>query len=163
MVDNAAAVIGIELLAAAQGIDFHRPARSAGLEGVHAGHSRRGTILCGRSVLFAGHPSRAVLGQSRTLLRARKAGSRPRGPGACLTNDRRSEGDPDRAGFCDRFPRIADALCKGNDRRKMPSWGGRSRRALVRQAPRPDVPAATEDSHLSQPVFEIFCRAIHRS
>ena len=27
--------------------------------------------------------------------------------GACLTNDRRSEGDPDRAGFCDRFPRIA--------------------------------------------------------
>jgi histidine ammonia-lyase len=37
MVDNAAAVIGIELLAAAQGIDFHRPARSsASLEGVHA-------------------------------------------------------------------------------------------------------------------------------
>ena len=38
MVDNAAAVIGIELLAAAQGIDFHRPSRSsAGLEMVHAG------------------------------------------------------------------------------------------------------------------------------
>jgi histidine ammonia-lyase len=38
MVDNAAAVVGIELLAAAQGIDFHRPARSsAGLEHVHAG------------------------------------------------------------------------------------------------------------------------------
>ncbi len=37
MVDNAAAVIGIELLAAAQGIDFHRPARSsAALEKVHA-------------------------------------------------------------------------------------------------------------------------------
>jgi histidine ammonia-lyase len=37
MVDNAAAVIGIELLAAAQGIDFHRPARSsAGLERAHA-------------------------------------------------------------------------------------------------------------------------------
>jgi histidine ammonia-lyase len=37
MVDNAAAVIGIELLAAAQGIDFHRPAKSsAGLEQVHA-------------------------------------------------------------------------------------------------------------------------------
>jgi len=37
MVDNAAAVIGIELLAAAQGIDFHRPARSsASLEQVHA-------------------------------------------------------------------------------------------------------------------------------
>jgi histidine ammonia-lyase len=37
MVDNAAAVIGIELLAAAQGIDFHRPARSSpGLEQVHA-------------------------------------------------------------------------------------------------------------------------------
>jgi histidine ammonia-lyase len=37
MVDNAAAVIGIELLAAAQGIDFHRPARSsASLEKVHA-------------------------------------------------------------------------------------------------------------------------------
>jgi histidine ammonia-lyase len=36
MVDNAAAVIGIELLAAAQGIDFHRPARSsANLEQVH--------------------------------------------------------------------------------------------------------------------------------
>jgi histidine ammonia-lyase len=36
MNDNAAAVIGIELLAAAQGIDFHRPARSsAALEGVH--------------------------------------------------------------------------------------------------------------------------------
>jgi histidine ammonia-lyase len=37
MVDNAAAVIGIELLAAAQGIDFHRPARSSPrLEEVHA-------------------------------------------------------------------------------------------------------------------------------
>ena len=36
MVDNAAAVIGIELLAAAQGIDFHRPARSStALEKVH--------------------------------------------------------------------------------------------------------------------------------
>jgi histidine ammonia-lyase len=38
MVDNAAAVIGIELLAAAQGIDFHRPAQSSlKLEQVHAG------------------------------------------------------------------------------------------------------------------------------
>ncbi len=38
MADNAAAVIGIELLAAAQGIDFHRPAQSsASLEQVHAG------------------------------------------------------------------------------------------------------------------------------
>jgi histidine ammonia-lyase len=38
MVDNAAAVAGIELLAAAQGIDFHRPARSSSsLEQVHAG------------------------------------------------------------------------------------------------------------------------------
>jgi histidine ammonia-lyase len=37
MVDNAAAVVGIELLAAAQGIDFHRPAQSsARLEQVHA-------------------------------------------------------------------------------------------------------------------------------
>ena len=37
MVDNAAAVVGIELLAAVQGIDFHRPARSSpGLERVHA-------------------------------------------------------------------------------------------------------------------------------
>jgi histidine ammonia-lyase len=37
MVDNASAVIGIELLAAAQGIDFHRPARSSEpLEQVHA-------------------------------------------------------------------------------------------------------------------------------
>jgi len=37
MVDNAAAVIGIELLAAAQGIDFHRPAKSStSLEQVHA-------------------------------------------------------------------------------------------------------------------------------
>jgi len=37
MVDNAAAVVGIELLAAAQGIDFHRPARSSpALEQVHA-------------------------------------------------------------------------------------------------------------------------------
>jgi histidine ammonia-lyase len=37
MVDNAAAVVGIELLAAAQGIDFHRPARSSpSLEQVHA-------------------------------------------------------------------------------------------------------------------------------
>jgi histidine ammonia-lyase len=36
MVDNAAAVVGIELLAAAQGIDFHRPSRSsASLEEVH--------------------------------------------------------------------------------------------------------------------------------
>jgi histidine ammonia-lyase len=38
MADNAAAVVGIELLAAAQGIDFHRPAQSsASLEQVHAG------------------------------------------------------------------------------------------------------------------------------
>jgi histidine ammonia-lyase len=37
MVDNAAAVVGIELLAAAQGIDFHRPARSSiSLEKVHS-------------------------------------------------------------------------------------------------------------------------------
>jgi histidine ammonia-lyase len=37
MVDNAGAVVGIELLAAAQGIDFHRPAKSsANLEHVHA-------------------------------------------------------------------------------------------------------------------------------
>jgi histidine ammonia-lyase len=37
MADNAAGVVGIELLAAAQGIDFHRPARSsATLEQVHA-------------------------------------------------------------------------------------------------------------------------------
>ena len=37
MVDNAAAVIGVELLAAAQGIDFHRPAQSSmKLEKVHA-------------------------------------------------------------------------------------------------------------------------------
>jgi histidine ammonia-lyase len=37
MADNAAAVVGIELLAAAQGIDFHRPARSSRqLEQVHA-------------------------------------------------------------------------------------------------------------------------------
>jgi histidine ammonia-lyase len=37
MVENSAAVIGIELLAAAQGIDFHRPARSSHkLEQVHA-------------------------------------------------------------------------------------------------------------------------------
>jgi histidine ammonia-lyase len=36
MVENAAAVVGIELLAAAQGIDFHRPAKtSPGLEQVH--------------------------------------------------------------------------------------------------------------------------------
>jgi histidine ammonia-lyase len=37
MVENVAAIVGIELLAAAQGIDFHRPARSsASLETVHA-------------------------------------------------------------------------------------------------------------------------------
>jgi len=37
MVDNAAAVVGIELLSAAQGIDFHRPSRSSpSLERVHA-------------------------------------------------------------------------------------------------------------------------------
>lgn len=37
MVENTAAVIGIELLAAAQGIDFHRPAKSSQrLEEVHA-------------------------------------------------------------------------------------------------------------------------------
>jgi histidine ammonia-lyase len=36
MVDNAAAIVGIELLAAAQGIDFHRPSRSSeSLEKVH--------------------------------------------------------------------------------------------------------------------------------
>lgn len=38
MIDNAACIVGIELLAAAQGIDFHRPAKSsAHLEQVHAG------------------------------------------------------------------------------------------------------------------------------
>ncbi len=38
MLDNAAAVIGIELLAAAQGIDLHRPAKSSRvLEELHAG------------------------------------------------------------------------------------------------------------------------------
>jgi histidine ammonia-lyase len=37
MVENAAAVVGVELLAAAQGIDFHRPAQSSrSLEQVHA-------------------------------------------------------------------------------------------------------------------------------
>jgi histidine ammonia-lyase len=37
MLENAAGVVGIELLAAAQGIDFHRPARSStGLELVHS-------------------------------------------------------------------------------------------------------------------------------
>jgi len=37
MLDNGAAVIGVELLAAAQGIDFHRPFRSsAKLETAHA-------------------------------------------------------------------------------------------------------------------------------
>jgi histidine ammonia-lyase len=37
MQENAAAVVGIELLAAAQGIDFHRPSRSSpSLESVHA-------------------------------------------------------------------------------------------------------------------------------
>src|ERR1700693_5448276 len=37
MLDNAAAVVGIELLAAAQGIEFHRPARSSvPLEAAHA-------------------------------------------------------------------------------------------------------------------------------
>jgi histidine ammonia-lyase len=37
MLDNAAVVVGIELLAAAQGIDFHRPARSSpSLEQAHA-------------------------------------------------------------------------------------------------------------------------------
>ncbi len=36
MIENAAGVVGIELLAAAQGIDFHRPSRSSpALEGVH--------------------------------------------------------------------------------------------------------------------------------
>ncbi len=41
MVDNTAAVVGIELLAAAQGIDFHRPAKSSpSLERVHAGIRR---------------------------------------------------------------------------------------------------------------------------
>src|SRR5580700_3104382 len=37
MIENAAAVVGIELLAAAQGNDFHRPAKSSGvLERIHA-------------------------------------------------------------------------------------------------------------------------------
>ena len=37
MLDNAAAVVGVELLAAAQGIDFHRPFRSSpALEAAHA-------------------------------------------------------------------------------------------------------------------------------
>jgi hypothetical protein len=30
--------------------------------------------------------------------------------GACLSNDRRSEGDPQRADSCDRFPRIAGTM-----------------------------------------------------
>jgi histidine ammonia-lyase len=42
MVDNAATVVGIELLAAAQGIDFHRPAQSSrSLEEVHASIRRQ--------------------------------------------------------------------------------------------------------------------------
>ena len=32
--------------------------------------------------------------------------------GACLADGRRSEGDPDRAASCDRFPRIADAYVR---------------------------------------------------
>jgi len=37
MLDNAAAIVGIELLAAAQGIDFHRPSRSSPvLENLHS-------------------------------------------------------------------------------------------------------------------------------
>ena len=31
-------------------------------------------------------------------------------PGACLTNNRRSEGDPQRADFGDRFPSIAGTM-----------------------------------------------------
>ncbi len=47
MTDNAAAVVGIELLAAAQGIDFHRPSRSSpSLERVHASDPQRGAFLC---------------------------------------------------------------------------------------------------------------------
>ena len=56
MTDNAAAVIGIELLAAAQGIDFHRPARSsAALEEVHAAIRAEIPHYACRSIFRAGH------------------------------------------------------------------------------------------------------------
>jgi len=53
MLENAAAVVGIELLAAAQGIDFHRPARSStALEEVHA-HIRADVPFYAKDRYFA--------------------------------------------------------------------------------------------------------------
>ena len=80
MVDNAAAVIGIELLAAAQGIDFHRPA----------------TILASLSRRFmppfaATCPSMQPIDTLRRISRPRSTGSR-RGGSPALR----------RAGFCHR-------------------------------------------------------------
>ncbi len=74
MVDNAAAVIGIELLAAAQGIDFHRPAPILLEPGTGSRRHPRGCVLLfGRSVLCAGYPGGTALGQIGTLLRSRAA------------------------------------------------------------------------------------------
>ncbi len=53
MVENAAGVVGIELLAAAQGIDFHRPARSSTpLEQVHA-HIRGEVVALRRRTVIS--------------------------------------------------------------------------------------------------------------
>ena len=49
MADNAFAIVGIELMAAAQGCDFHRPlASSAALEAGPRGPARRGADAGGR-------------------------------------------------------------------------------------------------------------------
>ena len=68
MVDNAAAVVGIELLAAAQGIDFHRPGQilAAARRG-SCRHSPRRAVLFGRPIFRARYRCRAFLGKIRTL------------------------------------------------------------------------------------------------
>jgi histidine ammonia-lyase len=68
MTDNAAAVIGIELLAAAQGIDFHRPARSSPCSRGARGDPRRDPALCGRSLFRPGHRGGEALGALGPLL-----------------------------------------------------------------------------------------------
>ena len=75
MVDNAAAVIGIELLAAAQGIDFHRPAQSS-----RSAREARTAAIRGDVPFYAADRyfspdilARTRLGQIRALLAAGEA------------------------------------------------------------------------------------------
>ena len=75
MADNAAGIVAIELLAAAQGLNFHRPLRSSTvLESVHRLLRRSVPMLTQRPVLRARHRRGAPSGGQRRTARACHAG-----------------------------------------------------------------------------------------